>query len=358
MRKLAAIALLAFSLTPAPASAQDVACAVPALVAKPAALPATEALRKFATGAGVRVAVIDTGVAPHPEITHLRAGRDFVAADALHDCDNHGTAVAGIIAGRTLGIAPDAEIIAIRQTSAHYRDLDAGNLHTLTDAIHNALDEGASVLNISVVSCLEPGFASRIDTSGITAALHRAEAQGAVVVAAAGNAGPDCEPGFEVFPARFPTVLAVAARADDHTIADYSLPAGLSAPGHVPAALAPGGWAEGTLTKDGVHPYVGTSFATPVVSGTVALLQSRYPGITPEHVRSLIRASAQPGGGAINPLAALTQLTPHELADRPTAQVRAVDAQPSAAVGRLGVLAGVALALAALVVALRAARRG
>ena len=85
MRKFAAFALLALSLTPAPAQAQDVACAVPALVDKPAASPATEALREFATGAGVRVAVIDTGVAPHPEITHLRPGRDFVAADALHD---------------------------------------------------------------------------------------------------------------------------------------------------------------------------------------------------------------------------------------------------------------------------------
>ena len=357
MRKLTAIALFALSLTPVSASAQDVACAVPTLVDKPAASPATENLREFATGAGVRVAVIDTGVAPHPEITHLRGGRDFVAADALHDCDNHGTAVAGVIAGRTLGIAPDAEIISVRQTSAHYRDVDAGNLQTLTDAIHNALDEGASVLNISVVSCLEPRFASRIDASGITGALHRAEAQGAVVVAAAGNAGPDCEPGFEVFPALFPTVLAVAARANDHTLADYSLPAALSAPGHVPAALAPGGWAEGTLEKDGVRPYAGTSFATPVVSGAVALLQSRYPGITPEHVRSLIDASAQPGGGAIDPLAALTQLTPHELADRPTAQVRAVDKQPNPAVGRLGLLAGAALAMAALVVALRAGRR-
>ena len=83
----------------------------------------------------------------------------------------------------------------------------------------------------------------------------------------------------------------------------------------------------------------------------------RDSGITPEHVRSLLDASAQPGGGAIDPLAALTQLSPHELADRPTAQVRAVDKQPNAAVGRLGLLAGVALALAALVVALRAARR-
>ena len=356
MRWLPVTALLALSLTPMAARAQDVACAVPALVEKPAASPATGTLREFATGAGVRVAVIDTGVAPHPELTRLRPGRDFVAADALQDCDNHGTAVAGVIAGRTLGIAPEAEIISVRQTSAHYRDqdTDTGNLQTLTDAIHNALDEGASVLNISVVSCLEPAFASRIDASGITAALHRAEAEGAVVVAAAGNTGPDCEPGFDVFPARFPTVLAVAARADDHTVAAYSLPADLSAPGSVPAALAPGGWAEGTLVKDGVHPYAGTSFAAPVVSGTAALLQSRYPGISPAHVRALIAASAEPGGGAVDPLAALTQLTPHDVAERPTLQVRTVDRQPNPALSRLALLGATALALVALTVALRA----
>lgn len=353
-RWLPALALLGCSFAPVPAAAQDVACAVPALVDRPPADAATDALRRFSTGAGVRVAVIDTGVAPHPEIAHLRPGRDFVASDALMDCDNHGTAVAGIIAGRTLGIAPEAEIISVRQTSAHYRDVDAGNLHTLTDAIHNALDEGASVLNISVVSCLEPAFASLLDASGLTAALHRAEQQGAVVVAAAGNAGPDCEPGFEVFPAHFPTVLAVAARADAHTVASYSLPAELSATGTAAAALAPGGWAEGTVVKDGVHPYTGTSFAAPVVSGTVALLQSRYPGISPAHVRGLITAAAQPGGGAVSPMAALTQLSPQELDKRPRLQVEAADQTSNPAAGRLGWCMGAALGCAALAVALRA----
>lgn len=356
MRWLPVAALLALALTPAPAHAQNVACAVPARVEAPAADADLTRLRRFATGEGVRVAVIDTGVAPHPDIAHLRPGRDFVADNALQDCDNHGTAVAGIIAGRTLGIAPEAEIVSVRQTSAHTRghDTDAGNLQTLTDAIHNALDEGASVLNISVVSCLEPDFASRIDTSGITAALERAEAQGAVVVAAAGNAGPDCEPGFDVFPARFPTVLAVAARADDHTIAEYSLPAELSAPGLVPAALAPGGWAEGTVANDGVRPYAGTSFAAPVVSGTAALLQSRYPGISPAHVRALITASAQPGGGAVDPLGALTQLAPQEVAERPALRVQPMGREANPAVSRLALLIGGATALVAAVVALRA----
>lgn len=357
LRFLPAAVLLALHISPAPVSAQDVACAVPALVDTPKAPAELAQLRKFATGAGVRVAVIDTGVAPHPELTRLRPARDFVAADSLQDCDNHGTAVAGIIAGRTLGLAPDAEIIAIRQTSAHYR-AEASNLQTLTDAIHTALDEGASVLNLSVVSCLEPALASRIDASGLTAALHRAEAEGAVVVAAAGNAGPDCEPGFAVFPAQFPTVLAVAARDGDHAIASYSLPAELSGPGAVPVALSPGGWAEGTLVKDGVHPYAGTSFATPVVSGTAALLQSRYPGISPAHVRALITASAQPGGGAVDPLAALTQLAPGEVTERTPLQVRAVDKTTNSAVGRLGLVVGGALALAALLAVLAAALDG
>ena len=119
MRWLPVAALLALSLTPSPAHAQEVACAVPARVEAPATDADLTRLRRFATGEGVRVAVIDTGVAPHPDIAHLRPGRDFVADDALQDCDNHGTAVAGIIAGRTLGIAPEAEIVSIRQTSAH-----------------------------------------------------------------------------------------------------------------------------------------------------------------------------------------------------------------------------------------------
>lgn len=310
------------------AAAQDIACAIPSAAQPPAETPPDlHELRRFATGAGVRVAVIDTGVAPHPELARLRPGADFVGDDAFVDCDSHGTIVAGIIAGRTLGIAPGAEIVAVRQTSAHYRGAQgesvAGDLETLASGINNALDEGARVLNVSVVSCVDPGLASRIDLSGLRGALHRAETDGAVVVAASGNTSANCEPGFSVIPALFPTVLAVGAREDAHTIAPYSMPATLSAAGAVPLALASSGngWADGTLTRDGSQPYVGTSFAAPVVSGAAALLMQRYPGITPEHVRTLIMAAAQHGGGAITPQAVISQLTPDDITPRDTVTI-------------------------------------
>lgn len=341
----------------APDAAPDVACVVPAQTAAPGTPANLRELRRFATGAGVRVAVIDTGVAPHPELARLTPGAHFVGADSLTDCDGHGTVVAGIIAGRTLGIAPGAEIISVRQTSSHYRGADAGNLETLAGAINAALDTGARVLNLSVVSCVDPRIAPRIDASGLTTALRRAEAEGAVVVAAAGNAGPDCAPDSAVFPAQFPTVLAVAARDGDHALAPYSLPADLSAPGAVPAALSPSGagWSSGTLTaQGGVAPYAGTSFAAPVVSGSVALLMSRYPGISPAHVRALVAAAAAPGGGAVDPLAVLTQLAPDPVAAGATLTVTPADEVVSRAPARLGAAAA-ALAAAALACTVAAA---
>lgn len=329
-RFLASAAALALALpAPQPAAAQDYACAVPAHIATealPERNPQLVLLHEFATGAGVRVAVIDTGVAPTAELDQVFYSRDFVDiwAPAPHlDCDSHGTVVAGIIGGTSRGIAPDAEIIAIRQTSAHYRTFvgedevpGAGSLQTLADAIHSALDEHASVINISVVSCLAPDVAGRVDTSGIEHALARAEYKGTVVVAAAGNAGSSCHQGDTVIPAHFPTVIAVGARADAYTMAEYSIDAPgtpISAPGTVEIALASdgGGWADGTWTREGaVSPYTGTSFATPVVSGAIALLRERHPGLTPADIRELVAASAEPNGGALDPLTLLTMLPP------------------------------------------------
>lgn len=347
MRGWLAALTLGAVIVPVPAAAQDLACAVPASAPPPTAAGELGLLRTFADGSGVRVAVIDTGIAAHPELRHLRAGADFVGADsvtgALRDCDSHGTIVAGIIGAATTGIAPGAEIISVRQTSAHYRrgeDAETGDLQTLTAAIHNALDEGARVINVSVVSCLPPNIATRVDDSGLTAALSRAESAGAVVVAAAGNASRDCEPGFTVFPAAYPTVLAVAARDDAHTVAAYSLPAALSAPGSVPKALSSTGmgWANGTMTNAGVSPYAGTSFAAPVVSGSVALLFSRYPELTPSQARELITAAAQPGGGAVDPLNVISQLSPDAVEPGAALTITPVQVSPSGAARRVSAL--------------------
>lgn len=312
---------------PPPAGAQPVAtpCVRPVPTAAPVlpVRPAHEVqLRELATGSGVRVAVIDTGVAPHPELPGLIPVADLVARetpDPLLDCDGHGTIVAGVIAGQTLGIAPGAQILSVRQTSAHAArsesdDNTGGTLASLAEAVNLALDQGAQVINISVVACVDPESAVRLNSGILDDALARAEAQQTVVVAAAGNVSPGCEPGSVVYPSHSPTVLGVGGREDAHALAEYSLPAPeghpvVSAPAFVPAALSPdaSGWVGGVQPESGdARDFHGTSFAAPVVSGTAALLRQRHPDYSAAEIRAQIVASAEPAGGAVDPLAAVT----------------------------------------------------
>lgn len=261
LRVAATLMLLGVSLIlPAPAQARepDVACAVPIPAERSPRSSQEQAayrarLHSFATGEGITVAVIDTGVSPHPQLRALRGGSDFVTPeepDSLRDCDIHGTAVAGVIAGYDIGIAPRAEIVSIRQTSGHYRHRSednlssSGTLETLAAAINSALDERAKVINISVISCVPRKDAHRVDTRDLDAALQRAEDSGAVIVAASGNASSGgCTKEDVVYPAHAATVLAVGALANAHDVAEYSIPVHdkdrrLSADGHVPLALA------------------------------------------------------------------------------------------------------------------------
>ncbi|BAU94975.1 serine protease [Corynebacterium suranareeae] len=292
---------------------------------------------ELATGAGVMVAVIDTGVSPHPRLPHLVPGGDFVNAHQspdlpgeLIDCDGHGTIVAGVIASKGnpgtgwpydgssdpyIGVAPDAGIISIKQTSSYVRtreDSSVGTLSTLAESIHRALDADAHIINISVVSCLSD-IPEGIDAfQPLTDALNRAEHQGVIVVSAAGNLGQDCPIGSIVYPAHSDTVLSVSARFDSHTLAEYSMPGNqqvLSAPSHIPAGLSPrgDGFASHMITTAGESPFEGTSFAAPVVSATAALLRQHFPFATPEEIRTRIFNSIDPARGAIDPYLALTQ---------------------------------------------------
>ncbi|WP_080793456.1 type VII secretion-associated serine protease mycosin [Corynebacterium pacaense] len=297
----------------------------------------------IATGAGVKVAVVDTGVAPHPRLPAPFPGGDLVGAHSaantpgeLIDCDGHGTIVAGIIAARAkngngwpydgdgdehIGIAPGSEIIAIKQTTSQVRtgpDTGIGTLGSLADSIHRAIDHGARVVNVSVVSCIPPERAGDIAGTAIDSALIRAEESGVVVVSAAGNLSNHCPAGSIVYPAHAPTVLAVAASSDSHTIAGYSLPApapGVSAPGRVPAGLSPrdAGFSQAMRTASGSSPFEGTSFAAPVVAGTAALLIERHPQLPSAEIRRRITGSVDPSIGAVDPYLALTHVPADEL---------------------------------------------
>lgn len=283
---------------PAAAAAEpDTACAVAVPTEEVPAPTAEQAdyrarLHAQATGDGVTVAVIDTGVHPHPQLGQLEPGPDFVDPEEpnpLEDCDAHGTVVAGVIAA-------------------------AGDLDTLAEAIEAAVDKEADVVNISVVSCLPAG--TSVDTGRLDAALERAEAADTVVVAAAGNAGDSCEPGHTVYPAHAATVVSVGALAGPQVRADYSIPqpdSGLavSAPGSVPLGLAPGGqgWGRAVVAADGTGPqreFTGTSFAAPTVTGTAALLREIHPGASAADIRALLAQAAEPAHGGVDPLAAVS----------------------------------------------------
>lgn len=354
-----AVPLLLSAAVPVPAAAQvpDVACTRPVEVPGPAVVPAD--FHRIARGEGVRVAVIDTGVADHPEL-RVEPVADLVSPgtpDPFLDCDGHGTIVAGVVQG----VAPDAQILSIRQSSAHHRQVDggpAGTLASLADAVHRALDAGARVVNISVVSCLDP--AVLLDARPLHEALHRAEEEGAVVVAAAGNSGAACRPGMVVYPSHEDTVLSVAAvhPGDPHAVADYVMPGAehVSAPGRVEVGMSPAGhgWASGMLQADGRETgFEGTSFAAPVVSGVAALLRERHPEDSAAQIRDRIRQAAEPGNGVVDPRGTLTHLSgtytvagrgiaagQEETTDNPASARSAVILSGAAVALLLGVLTG------------------
>lgn len=156
--------------SPAQRTVQRETCAVATVEPGSAEAPAQLAgfdlpqIWQLTRGAGQRVAVIDTGVHPHPRLKELVAGGDYVATgDGTQDCDAHGTLVAGIISATTdstfTGIAPGATLISIRQSSSKFAPASGrtgagvGDVATLAAAVRTAADLGATVINISSVAC-------------------------------------------------------------------------------------------------------------------------------------------------------------------------------------------------------------
>ncbi|CAJ1508508.1 type VII secretion-associated serine protease mycosin [[Mycobacterium] holstebronense] len=346
-------------------------------------------------GAGQRVAVIDTGVAPHRRLPGLIAGGDYVSTgDGTRDCDGHGTLVAGIIAAapdpvsdRFSGVAPSATVIGIRASSARFATLgDAagiGNVDILAKAVRTAADLGASVINISAVACRTAR--SGLDDRALGAALaYAVEVKNSVVVAAAGNTDEGCgaEVPMIVTPAWYDDYVLTVGSVDARGVASaFTLPGpwvDVAAPGEAVLSLSTIGDAM-VDTLDGSS-LRGTSFAAPVVSGLAALIRSRFPQWTPRQVMDRIKATAHhpPGGrddvvgaGVVDVLAALTfdVATPREPAPpAPPLPRPAPDLEPAAEAAPAGLrsaIVGTAVLVALLLTAVtgralsgRAPRRG
>ncbi|MEV1291210.1 type VII secretion-associated serine protease mycosin [Pseudonocardia sp. NPDC049635] len=312
---------------PADGLRQTVECTPPGPGGPGAAPPAAPPPDGLATGAGELVAVIDTGIAPLPRLAgRLRGGGDYLTGgDGLSDCDGHGSAVALVLAGAAdpetgtgAGIAPGAELLSLRQSSARFVVSDpdgserpAGEIATLASAIGRAVALGASVINVSQVVCVPADEADRAGAA-LHAAVAGAVAADVLVVAAAGNIDPagTCTdtPGLRPLPASYEEVLAVGA------VDALDRPAAFSIPGPWIDVAAPGVDLPAPAGPDGAV-VSGTSYAAPLVAGTAALLRERFPMLTADQVADRILTTARPpaagrddrvGTGVVDPAAALT----------------------------------------------------
>jgi serine protease AprX len=316
------------------------------------------------TGKGISIAVIDSGITTwHDDLTNktttafpygnqrVKKFVDFVNGRSQpYDDNGHGSHVAGIIAGNgydskgeKMGIAPDANIIALKVLDETGRGTISNIIAALNWVAANATTYNIKVVNMSVGA----GVYESYWTDPLTLATKKITDRGITVVAAAGNLGKNAQGrlqyGAITAPANAPWVLTVGAsstmgtltRNDDEmasysssgpTSIDFDSKPDLVAPGTGTVSLAvPGSYfymhkpqflLDGKISL-GSKPYLalsGTSMSAPVVAGTVALMLQANPGLTPNLVKALLQYTAQEypgynslrqGAGFLNSLGAV-----------------------------------------------------
>ena len=241
---------------------------------------AAAAYDRGATGAGIRVGVLDSGIAPHADFAdRLAEGWNYIddSADTRDDF-GHGTSVAGLIAAKnaegSIGVAPDVTLVPLkcfRQKSTKVSNVVKG--------IYGGVDDfGCDILNLSL------GFSE--DSLALREAIDHAAEMGVLVVASAGNGGTTTR----YYPAAYDSVIGVGEVKSDGNVSLRS--------NHNDGVylLAPGEKLTTTYYKGGYTEATGTSFSTPLVTGAAAALWSARPELTAQDVMDLLGQTATDGG--------------------------------------------------------------
>ncbi|MFB7630610.1 type VII secretion-associated serine protease mycosin [Streptomyces sp. NPDC056149] len=273
---------------------------------------------KVSTGRGVTVAVIDTGAdGTHPDLVgNVLSGKNFLEGGTADHVttDDHGTSMAGLIAGHghgadgaagVKGLAPESKVLPLRVTADNASSVVTRGM-PVADAVRYAVDHGASVVNMSLGGTEE--------VPGLKAAIRYAQQKDAVVVAGTGNDGTNSL----AYPASIPGVIAVGAVDSSGKVwpkSNYGSGVLLTAPG------------VGTVSTSVRHMYStgdGTSVATAYVSAAAALLRSKFPDLSAGQIANrLVKTAKLPdaaqgakvpdqhyGYGFIRPYSALTEDIP------------------------------------------------
>lgn len=234
-------------------------------------------------GTGVKVAVIDTGIDyTHPELSKIyRGGYDFVNNDSDPMDDHfHGTHCAGILAAArdgigVVGVAPNIELYAIKILSA----TGVGYYSDAIIALDWCIKNGIQITSNS--------YSGGTYSATLEEAFQAAYNKGILSIAGAGNNGGNEKFDETGYPARFASVVAVAA-TDKNKQRPY-----FSSTGPATEVAAPGVDIQSCVLAGKYATYSGTSMACPHVAGVAALVKSAHPEWNHETIRGQIRATAE-----------------------------------------------------------------
>ncbi len=325
--------------------------------------------KPWATGEGVTVAVVDTGIdGDLPDFRAADGSSRVIASVAVHpDATNeedgygHGTHVAGLLAGngayrdagdplqgRYSGVAPEAKLVNVKVSDDHGNTSVLDVIYGLQFVVDHQDEYGIRVVNLSLNSSIAQSY--KVDP--LDAAVESAWFHGMVVVTAAGNRGGDAD-AVNYAPANDPYVITVGAVDDQNTksYVDDFVPSwsshGTTQDGHVkPEVMAPGAHMVGPLAPGSDFAsmcptcvvrgqYIrlgGTSMAAPMVAGIAADLLSMYPGAKPNQIKGTIMSGTRAtidGQPAVNAwgaslgvsLVSNVGLTPNPLVDAATGNI-------------------------------------
>lgn len=251
------------------------------------------------SGRGVKVAVIDTGIYPHPELTIAGGFSSMDYTNDYTDDNGHGTHVAGIIAAKSndigmAGIAPDVQLYAVKAMDQE----GEGSLQNILEGIDWSIQNKMDIINLSL--------GTDTHSESLQQMVDRAYAEGITVVGSAGNSQTIKDENDNVvyvpidtytinYPAKYDSVIAVAA------VDANNVRGAFSSVGAEVEIAAPGVNVYSTYVNNGTPVYAtssGTSQAAPHVSGMIALLKQKNPGMTNVQLREEIRKYAMDLGSA------------------------------------------------------------
>lgn len=238
------------------------------------------------TGKGVKIAIVDTGIAAHEDLV-VEGGVSFVSYTSSYSDDyGHGTHVAGIIGARnnalgTVGIAPESSLYAVKVLDNN----GSGYLSNVAAGIDWAITNKMNIINLSL--------GSSSSSTTLKKAVDSAYSKGILVVAAAGNSGTSSGSGDNVqYPARYDSVIAVAATDINDKRAYFS------STGNTVEVAAPGVDIVNTYLNNQYAKMSGTSMAAPYATGNLALIMQAYPGLSAASLRIKLRESTKDLGSA------------------------------------------------------------